>query len=138
VGDAAAGGVGEHFLTEIRGDHLAGRALALDFQGQVAGARRDVERAGGMPAADPRSHDLAPPDVRAAAQDVVGQHIAIGNAGKGVADVNGIGHGGRLGADRPRIKRQARGGLTFAAFRRALVTCDAGGMVCHAACTSLK
>ena len=38
--------MGEHFLTEIRGGHLAIRALALDFQCQIAGAGRHVEHAG--------------------------------------------------------------------------------------------
>ena len=94
AGDAAAGGVGEHFRAEIGGDDLAVGALALDFQGEIAGAAGDVEQARGLPPADAPGDDLAPPDVHAAAQDVVGQDIAVRDPGEGIVDVGGIGHVG--------------------------------------------
>ena len=94
---AAAGGVGEHFRAEIRGDHLAIRALVLDFQRQIPGAGRHVEQARGFPFPDARGDDLAPPDVRAAAQHVVGEHVAVGDPGEGIANVGGILHGRSLG-----------------------------------------
>ena len=58
------------------------RALALDFQCEVTGAGSYVQKLVRIPCADALADDLAPPDVHAAAQDMVGQHIAIRDSGE--------------------------------------------------------
>ena len=42
--DAAARGMHEHFGAEVGGHDLAVRAVVLDFQSQIAGARCDIEQ----------------------------------------------------------------------------------------------
>lgn len=69
---AAAGGMRQHFRTEVRRDDLAGRQRALDFQGQITGAAGDIQQAGGLPLADARGDDVPPPQVRPATQHVIG------------------------------------------------------------------
>jgi len=94
--------VDQHFRTEIGGDHFALRDLILDFQRQIAGAAGDVEQPPGFPFANAGGDDFPPQNVHAAAQHMVGEHIAIGDAGEGIMDVNGVGHARRVNRIRNR------------------------------------
>lgn len=90
--EAAGSGVRQHFGAEVGRDDFAAGAGVLDFEGEVAGAAGDVEQAGGFPFADAGGDDAPPPDVRAEAENMVGEDVAVRDAGERVADVGGVRH----------------------------------------------
>lgn len=82
----------EHFRTKVGGDDFTLWQRILNAQGEIPSATRYIQDFLGMERLDPFCHYPTPPNIYAQRKDVVGHHIAIGDAREGFFHIDRIWH----------------------------------------------
>lgn len=90
MGEALGLGASEHGFAEVGAGDVCVWASALEGKGEVAASGGEVEDRGGVPGGCEASGADAPPEVPAEAEEVVGEIVALGDAGKERVNAMGL------------------------------------------------